>query len=372
MAHRLLFWFLLLGVHDSVNAQVSLGGAHPFRVIAREHQIIVAQNHSSKMLRIETRNGSREFTLPIKNHLPTSSGVDFSYFKGRMTTLALTDPGGAQDRGTLYASWDGRSWTPLAFWRDPSDRSKGQKCVPRKAFQLEDERFLLFGRFQPREHEAPCPLAIAHIDEAKRLIIHDYMNDDLGFKESFFVKIGVQYKKNKKYLSFLQNLFWGAHVIETENHIIFPSLHDGFMLLFDRMGRFKGKHVLFEDGSEGSSDTSNHISIFLSLAPLRDGRILIASPTREAVEKAAKEFKYSFHVSKFWSAGNEKAMADAVRAYPDFQWWTFDPAGGAFRPQPPPDGVPTRFAGISEMVNFAFRPRLDDSLEVTGFQGRHP
>lgn len=372
MASRWSFWVLFLGVHAIANAQLSLGGAHPFRVIAREHLIIVAENHSSKTLTLETRKGRQEFTLPIKGNAPPSIGADFSYFKGRMTSLVFTGSGETQDRATLYASWDGRFWTPLASWHDPSDRSKGQKCVPWKAFQLEDDRFLLFGRFQPREQEAPCPLAIARIDESKRLIIQDYLNDRLGFKDPFFVKDGTHYKKNKKYFSFLQNLIWGSNVIETENHIIFPSLHDGFLLMFDRMGRFKGKYALFEEGSEGNSNTSTHVSIFLSLAPLRDGRILIASPTREAIEKAAKEFKYSFHASKFWSPENEKAMADAVRVYPNFQWWTFDPDQGTFRPQPPPEGVPTRFAGLAEMVNFAFRPRLDDSLEVTGFQGRRP
>jgi hypothetical protein len=345
-------------------------GGEPMRLLWTKDGQIVSDSYGMNELQMVSPKGSRTITLPGPRQTDFAQ-VDFSFYHDRMTSFVMDKAANYGTSGTLFESRDGKTWRRLARWQGLRDEASGKPLDRlRKVFQLDGNRFLLMGHFESGDEE-PSRFAIGEITDTGFLREVRRLDSGMGFSKPTIQKTGNhRWDFSDPAHEMLFSAWLARNVLETEDHIILPAYHDALFLVFTRDGRFHGKAALFSDFEEGTRDQDLHDPIVLCAEPLKDGTILIATRTQEAVEKGQKDFPHSLKADRLWNPENLRNQDRSVVAYPDLAWWSFDPVNLRFTAMPSPLGVPTRFSNRAEMAAFYFRPKLDGSLEVHGFEHR--
>lgn len=146
------------------------------------------------------------------------------------------------------------------------------------------------------------------------------------------------------------------------------TLADGFAVVFQKTG-----YVLFFKAIDGS--VKRALCIFpeimdkkninkpkevpiLCYRPTREGRLLLATRTEDAVLNARSifqdEVRHNSSNREEYDKKMELYLSRALEAFPDIQWWEFDPSTGDFIRQATPENMPNKLISYDKFINFRF------------------
>lgn len=269
---------------------------------------------------------------------------------------------------------------------------------------LESGGYLLGGRFPDEEMRRQDPLAIARNNGHGRLVIHE--TEEIDPEHPAFVYgrpsavlparnrvPGIndqpRWFPNPEALGF--HGAWGTQTIRVPGHLVFIDLHLGrFLCVNARSGKVERQTSLFNLPEEALKAPMDYEFAVLGAQPRPSGHILIAARSEEAIlqsptwtpdlpppeavrlsaseafGRTAEEQGEALEMKQEARdrARGLEAQAARLKAFPDLVWWDFDPDTGAFRREPPPQGVPERFPSLAALKAFTFRFKADGNLQV--------
>ncbi|HJW34120.1 MAG TPA: hypothetical protein VJ505_12195 [Holophagaceae bacterium] len=159
----------------------------------------------------------------------------------------------------------------------------------------------------------------------------------------------------------------------------FIPLPEGFALLsdqagifwiFDDRGALKREVRLFKSvTNERIKEWDKIEHAVLGCQATSQGTILIASRPEDAVLLAREGFPRDETIETFKDPAQrariERLENDSLRAYPELEWWTLDPAEGRIWPTPAPQNTQSRFMSRDQVAAFQFRFLPNGNLVFT-------
>lgn len=271
---------------------------------------------------------------------------------------------------------------------------------------LEGGGYLLGGRFNDAEMHRADPLAIAKRNGHGKLVIHE--TEDVGLGGPAFIwgtpdvpsDAGEaqaynynrpRWMRNPALIGPLSALSPFARQYRVPGHLVFVGSHLGvFIVINARTGSVERTTRLLDLPKEADAQPLAYEQAVLGVQPRPDGHLLIAARSAEAVQQSRtwkpdlpppEPVRLSFSESlgkspeeqgEAMEMKQDQAKLDRARqaqearlkAFPDLVWWDFDPDTGAFRQEPPPEGVPDKFPSLAALQAFSFAYKPDGNLEI--------
>lgn len=269
---------------------------------------------------------------------------------------------------------------------------------------LEGGGYLLGGRFPDEEMHRQDPLAIVRGNGHGKLVIHETEEidpdqpaflhgrpSDLLPPREVLPGINNQPRWFPNPKAFAVFGGFGNQTIRVPGHLVFIDLHLGrFLTVNARTGKVERQTTLFDLPTDAAMAPMDYEYAILGVQPRPDGHLLIAARSAEAVQQSRtwkpdlpppEPVRLSFSESlgkspeeqgEAMEMKQDQAKLDRARqaqearlkAFPDLVWWDFDPDTGAFRQEPPPEGVPDKFPSLAALQAFSFAYKPDGNLEI--------
>lgn len=219
-------------------------------------------------------------------------------------------------------------------------------------------------------------LAVGRVDDRKQIQIDQLVDVDLGDR----LLEGAskpEFLQKPEHLLYLTGFIAGP--LRAGDHLLFAHRPAGRFLVLDGK-TLKTRFIrLFEripDALYASEAALRLEHAVLGMQPRKNGHVLIASRSEEAVLKA-REHERAFGLDTL--ATNEsdplrqrqavqqglqdpqrKALGEALQdegavRYPEVLWWDLDPATGTITPEPTPVGAPSALTQARFIRRFTFR-----------------
>lgn len=311
---------------------------------------------------ITTRHRERSFTRTSQGIQTTfkapANTVDLHWADGQAWCLRKID--GVRD---LFHSVDGKAWTLFAHFNIGGARVV--RCLP-----LGNDRFFMIAipAMPFVQGISMSPFAIGRFDPDHGIRVQSLVDLGLGLVQ----RIPQDPKATPRVqISGLAVVAFPIIFSDTP----FIPLPDGFALLsdqagifwiFDERGSLKREVRLFRGITNERLKEGTLEHAVLGCQPTSQGTILIASRHEDAVLQAQVLFHREDTLETFRDpvlrAHNERLEDESVRAYPELEWWTFDPSEGRIWPTAAPRATPTRFLNREHLSAFQFRFLPDGNL----------
>jgi hypothetical protein len=163
-------------------------------------------------------------------------------------------------------------------------------------------------------------------------------------------------------------------ILRTPEHVVVGYEDIGWFFVFrTRDGAFERRVAMFDFIDEEvmqKTGPSPYPYVGLGCQPQPDGRILVASRSREAIEQAGRAFVAHIPLEIVenhkkvldWEKKTQWIRDENLRQFPHVAWWSLDPATGKVSPEEPPHRFPDRIQSETELQNWFWRFKADGNL----------
>lgn len=291
-----------------------------------------------------------------------------------------------QERGgkpglALLKSVDGASRETVAWVARDLPEGRVVKILP-----LPEERFLLVSRFGFFRDGHGTFLAIAKKDSEGTLHIDRLLPVDLGCDLFKTARSQQDISKGPKILFVIG---WMGDIIPAGEHLVFVHQPFGHFSVLD-LKDFKSRFVRLFENIKLDSYINGEAGLFeraiLGVQPRKNGHLLIASRSEEAVLKA-RALEHAFGTAQVTLPPGldstqqqkrlreslddpmrkdlqEAAQRDGAARYPEVLWWDLDPQTGRLTREPVPTGAPSELASRAHIQRFTFRLDPNEQVKV--------
>ena len=317
---------------------------------------------------ITTRLRERSFTIasPDKRTIIKAppDATDLHWAEGGAWCLRKIN--GDRD---LYFTQDGKAWD--LFSRFNVGDAKVVHCLP-----LGGDRFFMISI--PTKPFVlglvMSPLAVGRFSKDHGIRVEGLVDLGLGLVQ----RIPISKDPKSTPIVSMRGLARAAFPVIFSDSSFIP-LPDGFALLsdqagifwiFDERGALKREVRLFKSiTNEKLKEWDKIEHAVLGCQPTSQGTILIASRPEDAVLLAREGFPRDETLEMFKDPAQrariERLENDSLRAYPELEWWTLDPAEGRIWSTPSPQNTQSRFMSRDQVAAFQFRFLPNGNLVFT-------
>ncbi len=341
-------------IRSGLNKPQTWDGGKTFRVVFGVAQEVVIEGPG--------RNPAVRFALP-------KDTLNCSIHEG--TGLALTK-GPEPKLRPILESIGFNKWFLLGMYDGRSTKENPEPGLPTHILALGDGKFFLVGSsLHPFEYAgARGFFAFGAFDTKGRLKVQSLADARFGFPADLC-------QKNRKSgepwiepsLNALEDLMGWDEPIRTSDHIILVSKHTGIFVVLDERARFKRQVEIFHGRfSSWREEPAPHEDVIIGCQPRSDGSILVATRSRDAVERGMKAYtrSYGSFNPKDPAAWNQQQIAEdlSIRLFPHILWWLVDPATGTVSETSTPLGAPNRLKDRVHLAEFKFHLDPADKFVV--------
>lgn len=273
----------------------------------------------------------------------------------------------SEDGQKIFRSEDGKIWK--AWGVLPKNLPPISQFVP-----LEKDRIFLFGKMSAFTiGKNASPLAVARRADSGDITLENL--EGLEMKEPL-ASLGLSSAIvpsnaggpifNRKY-KFLYQMSYSPekHLVQYPDGFAVVVPHTGWIFLFDNRGRLKKRvYIVKEIDEQALASYWAYEKVILGCRPRKDGSLLIATRSQDAVLTARKAFPILDPASGR-PLDPEVALRNDIQAmqvFPEIEWWSLDPSSGKLTQEDSPEGAPRRFPSPERLPELSFTLRWDDTL----------